>query len=179
VLDRIELRIADTEDRALPVGSEGEIQVKSSDVAIPVSESSLSVTTDGFVRTGDVGKVDGEGFLWLTGRLIEKMVVGGFNVFPAEIEEVLRRADGVDDAVVVGLADDRLGERPVAGVVWRDAPDPDALERHARRHLAAYKVPRAWFAIDAVPLTDRGKVDRRAVLSLASSRCGGEEGEDG
>jgi acyl-CoA synthetase (AMP-forming)/AMP-acid ligase II len=174
VLERIEVRIADSEDRPLPVGSEGEIQVKSRDVATPVSESSLSLTGDGFVRTGDVGRVDQDGFLWLTGRMIEKMVVGGFNVFPAEIEEVLRRAEGVDDAVVVALPDDRLGERPVAGVKGPAASDPEALEQHARQHLAAYKVPRAFFVLDEVPLTDRGKVDRRAVLQLASTRVGGD-----
>jgi acyl-CoA synthetase (AMP-forming)/AMP-acid ligase II len=177
VLDRVELRIADPDDRALPVGSEGEIQVKSRDVAMPVSDSSLSLTADGFVRTGDVGRVDDDGFLWITGRMIEKMVVGGFNVFPAEIEDVLRRADGVDDAVVVGVPDDRLGECPVAGVVGPGASDPDALEQHARQYLAAYKVPRAWFELDAVPLTDRGKVDRPAVLARATAHTGPPPGE--
>ena len=176
VLDRVELRIADADDHALPRGSEGEIQVKSRDVAAPVSESSLALTGDGFVRTGDVGRVDDDGFLWLTGRMIEKMVVGGFNVFPAEIEEVMRRAEGVDDAVVVGLPDDRLGERPVAGVVGRGASDHDALEQHAREHLAAYKVPRAWFELEAVPLTDRGKVDRPRGARCAEARCGGQQG---
>jgi acyl-CoA synthetase (AMP-forming)/AMP-acid ligase II len=170
VLDRVELRITDDRDRPVPRGEEGEIQVRSKDVAIPVTSSSLSFTDDGFVRTGDVGKVDGDGYLWITGRLVEKMVVGGFNVFPAEIEEVLRRADSVADAVVVGLADDRLGERPVAGVVWHGEHDHEALERYARSHLAAYKVPRDWFDLGSVPLTDRGKVDRRAVLSLATTR---------
>ena len=173
VIETIEVRIAGEQDRPLPNGSEGEIQVKTGQVARPAIGSSLSVTDDGFVRTGDVGKLSDDGYLWVTGRLQEKMVVGGFNVFPAEIEEVLRRCDGIDDVVVVGLPDDRLGERPVAGVVWSAQPDYEVLDNFARQYLASYKVPRAWFDLEAVPLTDRGKVDRRASLALAMA-CVGE-----
>ena len=93
--------------------------------------------------------------------------MGGFNVYPAEVEETIRRSTLVRDAVVVGIPDDRLGERPVAGVVWAGAPDEDALLSEVRSTLAHYKVPRSVFRLDHVPLTPRDKVDRRQALELA------------
>ena len=89
------------------------------------------MTADGYIRTGDIGWVDSDGYLWITGRLTDKMVVGGFNVFPAEVEDALRRSDLVRDAVVVGVPDDRLGERPVAGVLWTDHSDHASLAQFA------------------------------------------------
>ena len=126
----------------------------------------VPVDDDGWFATGDVGRLD-DGILYITGRAQEKIIVGGFNVYPAEVEDVARRSPLVRDAVVVGLPDDRLGERPVAGVVWEGEPDEAALEAELRVNLAAYKVPRALFSIDAVPLTSRDKVDRRRALELA------------
>jgi non-ribosomal peptide synthetase component E (peptide arylation enzyme) len=78
----------------------------------------------------------------------------------------------VCDAVLVGLPDDRLGERPVAGVVWAGEVDPDGLLAHLRDGLAPYKVPREVFALDAVPLTARDKVDRKRATALAIEALG-------
>ena len=78
----------------------------------------------------------------------------------------------VRDAVVVGLPDERLGELPVAGIVWVSEPDPDALLAELRADLPHYKVPRALFRLDAVPLTARDKVDRRRALELAQAALG-------
>jgi long-chain acyl-CoA synthetase len=172
VLKNVSIRIAGSDGHPLPNGLEGEIQVRTGEAADPLEQNSLPLTADGYIRTGDMGRMDDDGFLWVTGRLTEKMVVGGFNVFPAEIEEVLRRSPLVRDAVVVGLPDDRLGERPVAGIVWGDTADPEALDRFARHSLAAYKIPRAWFDLEQLPLTDRGKVDRTQAVALAQSLLG-------
>jgi acyl-CoA synthetase (AMP-forming)/AMP-acid ligase II len=169
VLDDVTIRIAGSDDQAVAPCEEGEIQVRTNQAAEISEGTSLSITDDGYIRTGDVGKMDADRFLWVTGRLTDKMVVGGFNVFPVEVEDVLRRSDLVQDAVVVGVPDERLGERPVAAVVWAAAPDHDALARFAREKLAAYKVPRQWCDLETVPLTDRGKVDRREALSLVRS----------
>jgi acyl-CoA synthetase (AMP-forming)/AMP-acid ligase II len=136
-----------------------------------VGGAAVPVDADGFFATGDIGRLD-DGILYITGRAQEKIIVGGFNVYPAEVEDAARRSRLVKDAVVVGVADDRLGERPVAGVVWAGEPDPGALLAELRAGLAAYKVPREVFALDAVPLTPRDKVDRRRAAELARAALG-------
>jgi acyl-CoA synthetase (AMP-forming)/AMP-acid ligase II len=88
-------------------------------------------------------------------------------VYPAEVEDVARRSSLVRDAVVVARPDERLGELPVAGIVWDGPPDEATLLEELRADLAPYKVPRAVFALDAVPLTPRDKVDRRRATELA------------
>ena len=90
----------------------------------------VPVDDDGWFATGDVGRID-DGILYITGRVQEKIIVGGFNVYPAEVEDVARRSPEVRDAVVLGLPDERLGEVPVAGVVWAGAPDRSSAGRGA------------------------------------------------
>lgn len=150
-----------------PPEGEGEILVRTDEASDHfIGGAPVPVDEDGWFATGDVGRLE-DGILYITGRAQEKIIVGGFNVYPAEVEDALRRSPLVLDAVVVGVPDDRLGERPVAGVVWSGAPDPDALTAAVRDELAAYKVPRAYFPLDAVPLTPRDKVDRRRAAALA------------
>ena len=122
-------------------------------------------------HTGDLARVDEHGILSITGRLDDMMIVGGFNVMPAQIEDVLRSHPAVHDAVVVAVPDDRLGDLPVAGIVWAGTPiDDDALAAHCCVSIEAFKVPRRWFVLDEIPLTAAGKLDRRAAEGLASVR---------
>jgi acyl-CoA synthetase (AMP-forming)/AMP-acid ligase II len=124
---------------------------------------------DGWFRTGDIGHLDEEGYLFVTGRDSDKLVVGGLNVYPVEVEEAIRSSAAVRDAVVVGLPDPRLGEVPVAGVVWAAQPDIASLDTLLHERIGAYKIPRKWFEMAEVPLTQRGKVDRRKARELAES----------
>ncbi|MFC0533400.1 class I adenylate-forming enzyme family protein [Phytohabitans kaempferiae] len=119
-----------------------------------------------WVRTGDVGRMDADGFLFVTGRISDMLIVGGFNVFPSDVEQAIRATGLVRDVVVVARPDDRLGEVPVAGVVWADRSAEAELVHRLRGTLAHYKVPREFRAIDEVPLTPRGKVDRLAAAEL-------------
>jgi acyl-CoA synthetase (AMP-forming)/AMP-acid ligase II len=161
----VEVRIRPLDDDR-PDG-EGEILVRTDEVSKEfIGGASVPIDTDGWFATGDVGRLD-DGILSITGRVQEKIIVGGFNVYPAEVEDGARRSSLVRDAVVVGLPDERLGELPVAGIVWTGEPDEDALLAELRHSLAAYKVPRALFTLDAVPLTPRDKVDRRRAVLLA------------
>ena len=154
-----------------PAG-EGEILVRTAEASKEfIGGAPVPVDADGWFSTGDVGRID-DGILYITGRVQEKIIVGGFNVYPAEVEDVARRSPAVRDAVVLGLPDERLGEVPVAGIVWAQAPDEDALIDELRANLAHYKVPRAFFALDAVPLTARDKVDRRRAAELARVALG-------
>jgi acyl-CoA synthetase (AMP-forming)/AMP-acid ligase II len=163
----VEVKIRALDDDR-PAG-EGEILVRTPEASEQfIGGEPVPVDDEGWFATGDVGRLD-DGILSITGRVQEKIIVGGFNVYPAEVEDVARRSALVHDAVVVGLPDERLGERPVAGIVWAGAAADDALLIEMRGQLAHYKVPRALFAIDAVPLTPRDKIDRRRALELATA----------
>jgi acyl-CoA synthetase (AMP-forming)/AMP-acid ligase II len=146
---------------------EGEILVRTDEVSREfIGGERVPIDDEGWFATGDVGRLD-DGILYITGRVQEKIIVGGFNVYPAEVEDAARRSTLVRDAVVVGVPEDRLGEIPVAGIVWAGERDEAALLDELRAALAHYKVPRALFPLDAVPLTPREKVDRRRAAELA------------
>jgi malonyl-CoA/methylmalonyl-CoA synthetase len=117
-------------------------------------------------RTGDLGEVDADGYLHIVGRSKELIISGGFNVFPREVEDVLRTCPGVVDACVVGVPDAEWGERVIAFVVG-DA-DEDALRAWAADRLVAYKRPRRWERIDDVPRNSMGKVQRDVLVRRAT-----------
>lgn len=166
----VEVKIRHLDDDR-PLG-EGEILVRTDEASAEIlGGAHVPFDAEGWFATGDVGRVD-DGILYVTGRLQEKIIVGGFNVYPAEVEDAARRSALVDDAVVVGLADDRLGERPVAGIVWAGEADEPRLLSELRGWLAAYKVPRQTFQIEAVPLTPRDKIDRVRAAQLAALALG-------
>jgi acyl-CoA synthetase (AMP-forming)/AMP-acid ligase II len=128
------------------------------------------MTPSGFFRTGDIGRLDDDGHLHITGRLKEMLIVGGENVFPREIEEVLEKHPSVNAAGVVGLMDPVRGELPVAFVEMRDgaAFDRQTLITHCRGSLAGYKVPTDIRVMEALPRNATGKVMRRELKKLAS-----------
>jgi acyl-CoA synthetase (AMP-forming)/AMP-acid ligase II len=147
------------------------------------------LSDDGWFRTGDVGRVDADGFLWIEGRVSDMVNRGGLKVHPGEVEEVLRLAPEVADAAVVGVPDDRLGEVPWAFVVpAAGGPDaglegdadpeaepeasPEALAALCRRHLAPYKVPVRFVTIDALPRNEVGKVLKRELVERAEAVSG-------
>jgi acyl-CoA synthetase (AMP-forming)/AMP-acid ligase II len=163
--DGVEVRIRPL-DGDRPEG-EGEILVRTDEATKEfIGGARVPIDAEGWFATGDVGRLD-DGILYITGRAQEKIIVGGFNVYPAEVEDRARSSLLVEDAIVVGFPDERLGEVPVAGVVWAGAPDEARLLEELRSELAAYKVPRALFSLDAIPLTPREKVDRRRAAELA------------
>jgi acyl-CoA synthetase (AMP-forming)/AMP-acid ligase II len=123
------------------------------------------LTADGWFRTGDVGQVDDDGFVWIDGRMSDVINRGGLKVFPAEVEEVLRLSPSVVDAAVAGVPDRRLGEVPVAFVVPAgDHLDAAGLEAHCRAHLAPYKVPLRFDVVADLPRNDAGKVLVRELV---------------
>jgi acyl-coenzyme A synthetase/AMP-(fatty) acid ligase len=118
------------------------------------------VDAEGFVDTGDLARVDGDGFVWVEGRAGDVINRGGNKVFPEHVAEVLRLLPGVDDAGVVGVADDRLGSVPVAFVVGDPSVTDDDLRAVCREHLAPYKVPVAFHRVDQLPRNEAGKLLR-------------------
>ncbi len=121
---------------------------------------------DGWVRSGDLGTVDDDGHVRIVGRRHDKIVRGGENIYPREVEDALRTHPAVEDVAVVGVPDRRWGEIVRAVVVPVDAsapPDPDELVAHARTSLAAFKVPADWRFVDELPRNAGGKVLRRQL----------------
>jgi long-chain acyl-CoA synthetase len=125
------------------------------------------LTDDGWFRTGDVGRVDADGFVWIDGRLGDMINRGGLKVFPGEVEEVLRLSPAVADVAVAGLPDERLGEVPWAFVVpvAGSSPTTDDLAALCREHLAPYKVPVRFEVVGALPRNDVGKVLTRELVA--------------
>lgn len=124
------------------------------------------MTPDGWFRTGDIGRVDADGFVWIEGRVSEMINRGGMKVFPDEVAEVLRLSSAVSDAAVVGVPDERLGDVPWAFVVPSgDAVDVDALIALCREHLAPYKVPARVEIVRELPRNEIGKVMTAALIA--------------
>ncbi|MBH0114383.1 long-chain fatty acid--CoA ligase [Novosphingobium sp. YJ-S2-02] len=127
-----------------------------------------------WIATSDLGLLDGDGFLFLRGRADGAVMRGGFKIVPETVEQVLRAHPQVAEACLVGLPDERLHELPVAAVVPRDRAAPpsiEALDAHARQHLAATQVPARWALVDALPRTVSFKTDRAAVRALCAAQA--------
>jgi acyl-CoA synthetase (AMP-forming)/AMP-acid ligase II len=123
---------------------------------------------DDWQRTGDVARIDEDGFVWIEGRVSDMVNRGGLKVHPGEVEEVLRLSPAVADAAVAGAHDDRLGEVPVAFVV-EAAPVTDAvLEALCRQHLAPYKVPVRFERVTSLPRNEVGKVLRKELVGTVT-----------
>lgn len=150
----------------------GELQVRTPALSAGYADGadlSDRLTDDGWFRTGDVGRVDDDGFVWIDGRLSDAVNRGGNKVFPAEVEEVLRLSPAVTDVAVAGVPDDRLGEVPWAFVVAARGATVDAaaLEALCREHLAPYKVPVRFEAVMEIPRNEVGKVLRSQLAAAA------------
>lgn len=126
------------------------------------------LTDDGWFHTGDLGWFDDDGFLWLDGRVSDMINRGGLKVFPGTVEDVLMSADGVREAAVVGVPDERVGEVPWAFVVRTDeSASEDALVAWCRERLTPYRVPARILFVDRLPRNDVGKVVKRDLAAMA------------
>ncbi len=176
----LELRVVDPEtglDR--PVGDDGEVLLRGDTVMLGYFEdpeaTAEAIDEDGWLHTGDIGRLDEHGCLKITDRLKDMFTVGGFNVYPAEVENALAEHADVIDVAVVGVPDDRMGEVGRAFVVLREgvALDRNALTAHCRTHLANFKVPRDFVAEASLPRNAAGKVVKtdldRAQLRRSST----------
>ena len=163
-------RIMDVETgtRALPPGEVGELWVKGPQVMIGYwnhPEETAQVLVDGWLRTGDLARMDEDGYFYIVDRKKDLIVTGGLNVYPREVEDVLRQHPKVHEVAVIGLPDELRGEKVTAYVVLKPGAQASAVELRdfCRAHLAAYKVPRAVYFRDSLPLSPAGKVLRRVL----------------
>lgn len=158
-------------DVRIRTGEDGEILVRGPTVSPGYLDGEPAVT-DGWLRTGDAGRLDDEGHLWVTGRLSERIVTGGTTVHPSEVEAVLRSHPGVREAVAVGVPSREWGEVVGAAVVTEtNGPGRERLEAHCRERLSTPRRPRRWALLDELPRLPGGKPDRehlRRVLREGS-----------
>ena len=158
------------EGQDLGVGEVGELAVKGPNVMKGYwqrPEETAAVLVDGWLLTGDIARMDEEGFFYIVDRKKDMIIAGGYNIYPREIEEVLYRHDAVKEAAVAGVPDPYRGETVKAYVVLKDehkgkVTEKD-LEAFARQHLAPYKVPKLWEIRDELPKTAVGKILRRVL----------------
>ncbi|MGI5164111.1 FadD3 family acyl-CoA ligase [Spirillospora sp. CA-253888] len=166
-----EIRIVGPGGAALPPGEPGEILVRGFTVMRGYLDdpeaTARTITPDGWLHTGDVGVLDGRGYLRITDRIKDMFVVGGFNAYPAEIEAVLAGHPAVVEAAVVGVPDARLGETGAAFVVTRAPVEPAELTAWLRERLANFKVPRHFHVVDALPRNAGGKVLKQELRRRA------------
>lgn len=115
------------------------------------------------MRTTDLARIDADGFLWVLGRADQAIIRGGFKVMPDDVRAALESHPAVLGASVIGVADERLGETPVAMVELRGPATPDELAGYLQGRLARYEIPTRITIVDAIPRTPSGKADLRAV----------------
>lgn len=169
----VDLGIFDDNGNAMPVGERGEICIKGGTVMQGYwqePETTAAAMRGLWFRTGDVGYLDEEGYLYIVDRAKDMIITGGENVYSLEVENVLARHPSVAECAVIGVPDESWGERVHAIVRLRNGcpPDEDALRRHCREHLTPYKCPRSYeFSTDPLPLSPVGKIDKKSLRKIA------------
>jgi acyl-CoA synthetase (AMP-forming)/AMP-acid ligase II len=166
-----EIRIVDNEFRTVPTGEVGQIFVRNSNRFDGYTSGITKDFHDGFMASGDIGRLDEAGRLYVVGRDDEMIVSGGENVYPIEVEKALSAHPDVAEAAVLGVDDKQYGQRLVAFVVLikGGSATTDSLQAHVRDNLANYKVPREIVVLNELPRSSTGKIARRDLLTRLSS----------
>jgi len=158
----IEIAVFSEDGHKLGPNETGELFVKSDILFEGYTSGETKDLRDDYMSIGDVGHLDSEGYLYIEGRADDMVVVGGENVYPIEIEELIESLDGVDEAAVVGVEDEEFGEVLAAFVVG--SATPDEVAKACKKELASYKVPRRIEKLDELPRTSTGKVVKRELV---------------
>jgi acyl-CoA synthetase (AMP-forming)/AMP-acid ligase II len=176
----VEVRVVDKDGAELPSGEAGEVVVRGYNVMGGYFEepeqTAEAIDAEGWLHTGDIGVLDDRGYLRITDRLKDMIIVGGFNVYPAEVESILAGHPSVGQSAVVGVPDERMGEVPVAFVVPVVGSDPvgeQELIEWARARMANFKVPRQVRFVEALPLNASGKVLKHELRARAGRDLAG------
>ena len=174
-----ELRIVGDGGRDAETGQSGEVLLRGGSIMAGYhddpEETRKVLSDDGWLRTGDLGQVDETGRLRIVGRVKDMFIVGGFNAYPAEIENALLRHPAVQQAAVIGIPDHRLGEVGMAFVVVSDDVTGDDIIEWSRIEMANYKVPRVVEIVDALPLNATGKVLKDVLRERAPADRSGSQ----
>ncbi len=168
-----QVRIAEESGRVLGPGEDGEIQLRGPNIMVGYLDdpeaTAAAYTDDHWFRTGDIGHMDQRGYVTITDRLKDMFTSGGFNVYPAEVEDAILSFEGIIECAVIGSPDDRLGEVGLAFVRTNREPSPTEQEiiEHCRTRLANFKVPRRVVFVEDLPHSAAGKVLKRELRESA------------
>ncbi len=173
----IEIRIVDAHNRELPTGTDGEIVLRGDNLMLGYFDdpeaTRSAIDDDGWFHTGDIGLLDEHGCLKITDRLKDMFIVGGFNVYPAEIENVLRQHPAVNESAVVGIDDELMGSVGRAYVALLQDADPvpsaDDLAAFCKSRLANYKLPREFVIVNDFPRNGTGKIMKSELRGMQPS----------
>ena len=171
----MEVRILDDADEEVPVGEVGEICCRSALVMRGywrAPDQTKETMRGGWLHTGDLGRVDEDGYLYVVDRKKDLIIRGGFNVFPRDVEEALLEHPSVEGAAVVGRRDPICGEEVVAFVALSHKVEPADLVAWSKERIGGYKYPREVHLVPALPLTPIGKVDRKALRARLHEKVG-------
>ena len=164
----VEVKVVNDDGASVPVGEPGEILCRGYNVMLGYFEDEVAtretIDADGWLHTGDIGTIDENGYLKITDRKKDMFIVGGFNAYPAEIENLMLAHPGIAQVAVIGVPDERMGEVGCAYVVTRaNGPTAEEITVWCRDNMANYKVPRHVRLVDALPLIAAGKVLKTAL----------------
>ena len=167
-MEGVEMRVVDADGAVLPAGGVGEIAIRGHNVMKGYwgkPDATAEAIPDGWFRTGDLAKVDDDGYFFIVGRQKELIIRGGYNVYPREIEEVLHEHPAVAEVAVIGIPHAELGEEVGAAVELKPgaAATPAELRAFARERVAAYEYPRHVWLVHALPKGPTGKILHREV----------------
>ena len=171
-LPGVEVRVFDDDDRELPTGEAGEVCVRGRNVMAGyhgMPEETARTVRNGWLHTGDVGRLDGDGFLYIVERKKDLIIRGGFNIYPREVEEALSAHPSVAEAAVVGMRDPLMGEEVLAFVVLKSGAEAtaEAMIGFCQERLAKYKCPREVRFVESLPKNPVGKILRKDLRALA------------
>jgi long-chain acyl-CoA synthetase len=167
-VEGVEMKVVDDDGNEVAQGEVGEIAIKGHNVMKGYwnrAEATEEAIQDGWFVTGDMAKVDEDGYFFIVDRKKELIIRGGYNVYPREIEEVLYEHEGVLEAAVVGVPDDSMGEEVGAAIVLKEGQDAEAddIKAFVKERVANYKYPRKIWFLDELPKGPTGKILKREV----------------
>jgi long-chain acyl-CoA synthetase len=167
-IEGVEMKVVDEDDNEVSQGEVGEIVIKGPNVMKGYwrkDEETQKAIKNGWFHTGDMAKVDDEGYFFIVDRKKEMILRGGYNVYPREIEEVLYEHPAIEEVAVVGVPDDKMGEEVGAAVVLKKGEDvsADEIKAYVKDQVASYKYPRKIWFVDELPKGPTGKILKREV----------------
>ncbi|MBN9622619.1 MAG: AMP-binding protein, partial [Actinobacteria bacterium] len=168
-IEGVEVQAVDDDAEGLPAGETGQLAIRGHNVMKGYwrrpDATAEAITPEGWFLTGDLGRVDEDGYVYVVGRLKDMIIRGGLNIYPREVEEVLHRHPAVSEAAVVGVPDERLGEEVGAAVVLAPgaSAEPEELREWLRQRVAPFKYPRQVWLLDELPKGPTGKILKREI----------------